>query len=242
MSVIPKPTVRDGFVALMPLWIAIAPFGVLYALQARLAGLSFAETLAMSLFVFAGASQFTAVTLLAGGASAVSIIITTFVVNLRHMLLAASIAPYLENAGLWRRALLAFQLTDESYALSIRRFQEGTGSTAYLLGTNLSVYGCWQLSTIAGYVIGSAVPDPTRYGLDLIFPLTFLGLLIPLLRDRPAWAATLSAMILALWGRAMLPGYWYLLLAGIGGSLVGALLEATTEHAGSAATPEGGAP
>lgn len=221
-----RPTVRDGFVALLPLWIATAPFGALYAVQARLAGLSLWETQAMSLFVFAGASQFTAVTLLYGGASVWSIILTTLIVNLRHMLLAASVAPYLGNVGVLRRAALAFQLTDESYALSIRRFAEGTGSTAYLLGTNLSMYVCWQASTCVGYLLGRAIPDPARFGLDLIFPLTFLGLLMPMLRGRPAWAAAASAAAFALAGQALLPGYWYLLLAGIGGSLVGALLEA----------------
>jgi 4-azaleucine resistance transporter AzlC len=231
-----KPTMRDGFVALLPLWLATAPFGALYAMQARLAGLSLLETQAMSLFVFAGASQFTAVTLLYGGAGVLSIIITTLIVNLRHMLLAASIAPYLENASLLRRALLAFQLTDESYALSIRRFQEGTGSTAYLLGTNLSMYVCWQMSTGLGFLLGEAVPDPARYGLDLIFPLTFLGLLMPMVRSRPAWATVISATALALLGRAMLPGYWYLLVAGIGGSLVGALLETPPSQPEGAAT------
>jgi predicted branched-subunit amino acid permease len=154
------PSVREGFLALVPLWLAAGPFGALYAMQARLAGLSLLETQAMSLLVFAGASQFTAVTLLLGGADALSVILTTFIVNLRHSLLAASIAPYLRNVGALARAGLAFQLTDESYALSIRRFNEGTGSAAYLLGTNMSMYVCWQSSTFLGYIAGAALPDP----------------------------------------------------------------------------------
>ncbi len=218
------PSVREGFLALVPLWLAAGPFGALYAMQARLAGLSLLETQAMSLLVFAGASQFTAVTLLLGGADALSVILTTFIVNLRHSLLAASIAPYLCNVGTLARAGLAFQLTDESYALSIRRFNEGTGSAAYLLGTNMSMYVCWQSSTFLGYIAGAALPDPARYGLDLVFPLTFLGLLTPMLRGRPAIATAIAAAVLALGARALLPGYWYLLVAGIGGSLVGALL------------------
>ena len=218
------PGMREGFLALVPLWLAAAPFGAIYAVQARLAGLSWLETQAMSLFVFAGAAQFTAVTLLLGGAGPLSVVLATLVVNLRHMLLAASIAPHLRGVGPLGRAALAFQLTDESYALSIRRFQEGSGTPAYLLGTNLSMYVCWQASTLAGYMLGAALPDPARYGLDLVFPLTFLGLLVPMLRGRPAWAAALASAILALTGRALLPGHWYLLLAGIGGSLVGALL------------------
>lgn len=214
----------EGFVGLLPLWVATMPFGMLYAMQARLAGLSLLETQAMSLFVFAGASQFTAVMLLLADASPLSIVIATLIVNLRHTLLAASIAPYLRGSGLLARAGLAFQLTDESYALSIRRFHAGSGSIAYLLGSNLSMYVCWQVSTLLGYLLGSAVPDPARFGLDLIFPLTFLGLLVPMIDGRPALAAACAAAVLALAGQALLPGYWYILLAGIGGSLVGALL------------------
>jgi 4-azaleucine resistance transporter AzlC len=218
------PGVGDGFVALIPLCVATMPFGALYAMQARLAGLSLLEAQAMSLFVFAGASQFTAVTLLLAGASPLSIVFATFVVNLRHSLLAASIAPYLRGVGMLARAGLAFQLTDESYALSIRRFQAGTGSVAYLLGTNLSMYVFWQASTLVGYLIGSALPDPARYGLDLVFPLTFMGLLVPMLDGRPAVATACAATVLALAGLALLPGHWYILLAGLGGSLVGALM------------------
>ena len=218
------PTVVEGFTALLPLWVAAAPFGALYAMQARLAGLSLLETQAMSLFVFAGASQFTAVTLLLGGAGPLSIVLATLVVNLRHSLLAASIAPYLRGVGVLARAGLAFQLTDESYALSIRRFQAGTGSVAYLLGTNLSMYVCWQASTAGGYLLGRALPNPARYGLDLIFPLTFLGLLVPMLHGRPSCAAAAAAALLALAGQALLPGHWYILLAGMGGSLVGAVM------------------
>ncbi len=216
---------RDGFIALIPLWLAAMPFAAIYAIQASLAGLSLAETQAMSLFVFAGASQFTAVTLLLAGASPLSIVLATLIVNLRHTLLAASIAPYLQGVGALGRAALAFQLTDESYALSIRRFREGSGSPAYLLGTNVSMYVCWQTGTLGGYLLGAAVPDPTRYGLDLLFPLTFLGLLVPMLSGRPAWAAALSAAALALAARAWIPGHWYLLFAGVGGSFVGAIFE-----------------
>lgn len=215
---------RDGFVALMPLWLAAAPFGALYAMEARLAGLSLLETQAMSLLVFAGASQLTAVTLLLGGAGPISIILTTLIVNLRHTLLAASIAPYLRGIGVAARAGLAFQLTDESYALSIRRFADGAGNARFLLGTNLSMYVCWQISTFGGYVAGAAIPDPARYGLDLVFPLTFLGLLVPMVRGRPAVATALASAAIALATRAVLPGYWYLLVAGVAGSLVGALV------------------
>src|SRR5262245_31086053 len=124
---------RAGFVAMLPLWMGAAPFGAIYAVTALAAGLTPAQTLAMSLLVFAGAAQFTAAGLFASAATPLTIVVTTLVVNARHMLLAASLAPYVRRSPAWVRALLAFHLTDESYAIGMRAFLDGTGSPAYQL-------------------------------------------------------------------------------------------------------------
>jgi len=174
---------RAGFVATLPLWLGAAPFGAIYAVSALAAGLDWAQTLAMSLCVFAGASQFTAVGLFAAGASPFTIVLTTLIINARHALLAASVAPFVRDARPSTKALLAFQLTDESYAIAMRRWLDGSGSLAYQFGANISMYVIWQCSTIAGILLGNLIPDPAAYGLDLIFPLTFIGLLVPLLRN-----------------------------------------------------------
>jgi 4-azaleucine resistance transporter AzlC len=214
--------VRAGFLALIPLWLGAAPFGVIYAVSAIAAGLSPAQTLAMSLLVFAGASQFTAVGMFAAAAAPAAIVATTLIVNARHLLLAASLAPYLRREGVWTRLGLAAQLTDESYALGVRQFLSGRGSAAFQLGANLSMYLVWQCSTLAGVLLGRALPDPAAYGLDLVFPLTFVGLLVPLLRKRDSQVVAATAAALTLVGALWLPGSWYLLLAGIGASAVGA--------------------
>lgn len=214
---------RAGFLAMTPLWLGAAPFGVIYAVSALAAGLSPAQTAAMSLLVFAGASQFTAVGMFAAAAAPAAIVITALIVNARHLLLAASLTPYLRRAGLWERLGLAAQLTDESYAVGVRQFLAGKGSPAYQLGANMSMYVCWQTSTIAGILLGSFLPDPAAYGLDLVFPLTFIGLLVPLLRRRDSQAVAASAAALTIAGALWLPGSWYILLAGVGASAVGAL-------------------
>ncbi|MBX0331346.1 AzlC family ABC transporter permease [Oscillochloris sp. ZM17-4] len=216
--------VRAGFLAVAPLWLGAAPFGVIYAVSALAAGLSPAQTLAMSLFVFAGASQFTAAGMFAAAAAPAAIVVTTLIINARHLLLAASLAPYLRRSGGWVRLGLAAQLTDESYAIGVRQFLGGRGSAAYQLGANLSMYVVWQLSTLAGVLLGRALPDPAAYGLDLVFPLTFIGLLVPLLRRRDSQAVAAAAAALTLLGALWLPGSWYILLAGMGASAVGALL------------------
>lgn len=224
-----RPNLRGeigrGFVDTVPLWLGIAPFGVAYALAARTAGLSAAETLAMSLLVFAGAAQFAAVGLYASGVGGPSIVLTTLVINLRHLLLSASLAPYLRSQNPLRRAGLAFAVTDESYAIAVRRITEGRASPALLLGANVSTYVCWQLSTLAGLLLGGAIPSPAALGLHLVFPLSFTVLLTPYLRSRPAWGAALVAGGLAVGVRLLLPGGWYFLVAAAGGSLAGALLE-----------------
>jgi 4-azaleucine resistance transporter AzlC len=221
---------RAGFVATMPLWLGVAPFSAIYAVTARAAGLSAAQTLAMSLLVFAGASQFTAAGLFAIGAPPLTIVITTLIINARHALLAASLAPFVRRARPALKALLAFQLTDESYAVGMRSFLDGRGSLAYQFGSNLSLYTIWQCSTIAGMLLSEQIPDPAAYGLDLVFPLTFIGLLVPLLRDRVGPARNTPLLVaglagaLAIGGALALPGRWYILIAGIAASGVGAIL------------------
>jgi len=215
---------RAGFVAIMPLWLGAAPFGAIYAVSALAAGLDWAQTLAMSLLVFAGASQFSAAGLFASGAAPFTIVFATLIINARHALLAASVAPFVREARPATKALLAFQLTDESYAIGIRRFLAGTGSLAYQFGSNISMYLIWQCSTIAGILLGALIPDPAAYGLDLIFPLTFIGLLVPLLRERVSVTVALLAGGLAIAGAILLPGSWYILIAGIVASGFGAVV------------------
>jgi branched chain amino acid efflux pump len=207
---------------MLPLWLGAAPFGLVYAVTALAAGLTPAQTLAMSLLVFSGAAQFTAAGLFASAAAPLTIVVTTLIVNARHLLLSASLAPYVRHAPAWQRALLAFQLTDESYAVGMRAFLGGTGSTAYQFGANLSMYVIWPASTVAGLLLGTLLTDAAAYGLNLVFPLTFIGLLVPLLRDRVSAGVALLAGILTLGGALLLPGHWYILIAGVVASGVGA--------------------
>lgn len=220
--------IRAGFGAMMPLWLGAAPFGAIYAVSALAAGLTPAQTLGMSLLVFAGSAQFTSVGLFASHASPFTLILTTLIVNARHLLLGASIAPFLRSQPVWRKAALATQLTDESYAIGIRAFIERRGSAAYQFGANISMYLIWQVSTATGLLLGTLIPDPAAYGLDLVFPLTFIGILAPILRNaaehghwRTLIVAALAAILSA--GTALLlQGHWYILIAGIGASAIGA--------------------
>lgn len=221
--------IRQGFVDTIVVWPGVAPFGMVYAVSALAAGLSIWETLGMSLIVFAGASQFTAVGLFGSGANPWTIIATTAIINARHLLLAASTASYIRRAPTWLRALVAFQLTDETYAVGIQHFAKHGGDAWYQLGSNLSLYVVWAASTVIGSLLGALIPDPGALGLDLIFPLTFIAFTVPLLRDRINRVVAGLAAVISVGTALILPGSWYVLSAGILASAVGALLARRSE-------------
>ena len=205
-------------------------FGLVYAVTARAAGLSGPEIVGMSVLVHAGSAQFAAVNLIAGGAGTVSVVFATAITNARSLMIGASVAPYVAAQPLWWRLLYAFHLSDESYAIATTHFLQGDGQPGYALGANLGLVVPWVGSAIAGVLIGAAIPTPSRWGIDLVIPLTFLGLLVPLLRSRRAIGVAVCSGAFALLGITYLPGTWYLVLAGIGGSTVGALWQTWEER------------
>lgn len=212
-----------GFRALVPLWLGIIPFAAAYAVTARTAGLSVGETQLMSLTVFAGASQFAAAGLFAGGASLWGIVGTTFLLNVRHVLYGLSLS---RQVPLTRpqRLLAAQFLTDEAYGVAVVAGTREPGglSFAFVLGAELSLYAVWNLATLAGALAGGVLPDPAALGVGVIFPLAFLGLLVPLLTNRVAVLVALASGLGA-WGLSrLLPGGLVVLLAGVGGALLGA--------------------
>jgi 4-azaleucine resistance transporter AzlC len=204
------------------MWPGALLFGIVYAVTARAAGLTALQTIGMSVLVFGGAAQFAAVNLIAGGAGALAVIAGTAIANARYILVSASVAPQVAGKPRWWRCLYAFHLSDESYAVAMARFLHGDGTAAYALGANLGMVAPWIGASVAGVLLGAAIPSPSRWGIDLVVPLTFLGLLVPLLRTRREIGVALCSGALALVGIAFLPGTWYLLVAGIGGSAIGA--------------------
>lgn len=215
---------RRGLLATAPLAPGVIAFGLLYGVMARQVGLSPWEAWAMSAIVHAGSAQF-AVLGMWGAAGAIPILLTTLVINLRHLLMGASVAPHLRGLSPRWKALLALWMSDESYALAIAAYEGGTGGHRYFLGANVGIYLLWPISGLLGAFLGSAIPDPGRYGLDLIFPLAFLGLLASFLKDRISAMVALIAGGLSLLAMLLLPGMWYVVVAGLLGSILGLLLE-----------------
>ncbi|MSO95945.1 MAG: branched-chain amino acid ABC transporter permease [Thermoleophilia bacterium] len=213
-----------GFWALAPLWLGIIPFGLAFAVTARAAGLSLLETQALSALVFAGSSQFSAVGLIAVGATGLEIVLTTLLLNVRHLLYGLSLGRILRLRRR-ERPIAAFFLTDEAFGITARARER---SFLFLLGVELSLFMMWNLATLAGFLLGAAIPDPTKLGIDLIFPLAFLALLVPIVRTRAEVLVAVGSGALAFGLQKSLPGGLPILLTGVAGSLLGAFLTRRT--------------
>jgi len=221
---------RRGFVAMMPLWAGAMPFAVAFAVIAAGAGFSVLEIQALSALLFAGSAQLAVVNLAAAGSATVAIVATVFFLNLRHLLYGMSLQPHLDRGARTPLPLLAFLLTDEAYGVAIRDYLDGRGSDAFLLGAGVSLYVSFGLATLAGSLLGAAVPEPQALGLDVVFPLSFLALLLPLLRTRRhllvAVAAGGSALLSHVTGGGMTILLSALVAAAVGAALDGRQAEA----------------
>ncbi|MFO7684792.1 MAG: AzlC family ABC transporter permease [Desulfobacterales bacterium] len=185
----------------LPLLLGAFPFGMIYGALAMPSGLSPAAALAMSALVFAGASQFIAVGLVAVNTPVVIIVATTFIVNLRHMLYSATLLPHLKQLPQRWRAPLAFWLTDETFAVAVGRYARGDSAGSahwYQLGSSIAMYLNWQFWTLLGMIVGDRIPDASNWGLDVAMPVTFIGMLIPFVRTRPMAVCVLTAGAAAL--------------------------------------------
>lgn len=188
-----------GVLAELPLLLGVFPFGMIYGVLALQAGIPPAPAQAMSSILFAGSSQFIAAQLFGQAVPIPIIILTVFVVNLRHALYSASLAPFVKHLSKPWKALLAYLLTDEAYAVAVTRYNEkGVEASThwYFLGAGLALWSCWQISTAVGIFLGAQVP--ASWGLDFTLALTFIALVVPALKDRPGVMAALTAGLVAL--------------------------------------------
>ena len=220
----------------LPLLPGAAPFGLIYGVAARGAHISAWLAQAMSAVVFAGSAQFAVVQLVAAGAPAVVLALTGCILNLRHLLYSASLAPELRSARPRWKALLAYLLTDEMYGVVSARLRReslaGRRLRWYALGSGLTLWAAWQLSTLAGLLAGARIPP--GWSLDFAATLTFIALVTLLLGDRSSVvAAGVAAVAAAFTVRAPLKlGLVAAILAGIVAGLLAERWRATSVHDG----------
>jgi len=214
---------RAGLRDVSPVVLGIIPFGLVAGAAAVDAGLSGLQAVGLSVVVFAGASQLAAIDLLGDGAPLAVVVATVLVVNLRMVMYSASIAPHFREVAARWKALMAYLLTDQAYALSVTRFRETDVSRrGYYLGVAAPLWVVWQLCTLVGIVVGARVP--AWLPLDFALPLVFLALLVPAIEDAGTAAAGLVGGTLATLGSG-LPYELGLPLGAVCGVLAGLVAE-----------------
>jgi len=218
-----KLELQAGIKATVPLVIGAIPFGIIFGALAVNSGISPYGTMGMSLFVFAGSSQFIAAGLVARGVSIGIIILTTFIVNFRHALYATTLSPYMKHLSQNWLLPLGFWLTDESFLVSITRFKDKDDSPHkhwFFLGSALFMYLNWQLCTFIGIIAGQSIPNPEKWGLEFAMIVTFIGMLIPMIKNKSVTISIIVSALTALIFRN-LPNQLGLLIAVILGIFAG---------------------
>ncbi len=221
-----------GFRDSAPFLIVAAPFAVLFGVVATEAGLNVFETLAFSVVVIAGAAQFTALSLMEDNAPTLIVLVSALIVNLRMAMYSASITPYLGQVSLWRRAIAAYFLVDQTYAVSYQKFETAPEMSAaqrfaYFMGTMTPICPMWYVFTLVGAVIGKQIPE--SWALDFVVPITFLALIGPMLRTGAHIVAALVGITVALLC-AGLPFSLGLVVGGLAGMAAGAQAELMAER------------
>ena len=188
----------SGARAVLPVLLGVAPFGMIFGVLARGSGIPPVAAQAMSMIVFAGSAQFIAVQLIGAGAPAAVVFLTTAVVNIRHALYSATLAPYLRPLAARWRWTLPYLMVDEVFAVTIVRARQSSPEQTgrYMLGAGITLWTTWQISTAIGIFLGAQVP--ASWSLEFALPLTFVALLLPSLRDRAGVVAALTAGIVAI--------------------------------------------
>lgn len=231
---------RAGASAVAPMLLGVVPFGLVAGAAPVAHGFGGETAMGLSTVVFAGASQLAIVDVLSQGGSAVVAILAACTINLRMVLYSASLAPYLAHESTRRRLGAAYLLNDQVYALSVTHWageQRAEGRLAFYLGAGVLLWAGWVAATIAGVLLGSAVPDSVP--LDFAVPLVFLVLLIPLLVDRPAVAAAVAGGVVAVVAAEAGAGPLSTIVGAGAGITAGAVVDA---RRGEPASSSGGSP
>ena len=215
---------KRGIKAVTPLMLGIIPFGLISGITAANTGLSLGMALLMSIGIFAGASQLAVLQLVRDNAHMIVIIYTALIINVRMMLYSLSISPYLQEINNKWKAVLAYSMTDQSYAISTVHFLNNPDEDkkGFFFGASISLWVIWQINTVIGYLMGSVIPQ--ELGLEFGIPLTFIAVLLKGIAGWPGIITILTSGTIAVLA-SKLPMNMGLILAAIVGIGVGTICE-----------------
>ena len=215
---------RAGARSMLPLMPGIAAFGMAFGAASVQKGFSLAEATLSSALVFAGLAQMVALegwtdrwtpaTLLALG-------LLTLAVNMRHVLMAASLRPWLAPLPAWQVYPALMLLADNNWAGAMRYHQEGGNDAGYFVGSGLITWVIWVIATVAGHAIGGGIPDPKAVGIDLVVPAFFVAMLLPNWKGRREAVGWGVAAVVSVAVSFVLPGWWFIVIGAMAGAIAG---------------------
>jgi len=215
-----------GMRMFVPVAISIAAYGLVWGVLAGQAGVTPLEVLLMSALCFAGASQFVALeSWTPGNLPILGIVITTAIVNLRMLLMTATLRPLTRHLPMWKALLSVYLVADENWAMTMGQVSKGRGTVSFLVGSGVCSWLAWTGSTLVGRLLGAAIDDPTKYGLDFAFTATFIALLLGMWKGKGDLLPWIVAALVAIAASKLIPGNWYIVIGGLAGSLAGAIAE-----------------
>lgn len=225
--------IRQGFRSILPLTVAVVPIGLVFGAVAATKGLSALEAALMSALVFAGGSQFVAMDLWSHPASIAALGMAALLVNVRHVLMGASISRHMAAFSSRQKILSMFFLADEIWAVAEFRARNHRLTPAWFFGAALPFYAAWVLSGLAGALLGSLVGDPSVIAMDFVFPAVFVILIAGFWRGARTGLVLVGSGACALLVHHLVPGVWYILAGALGGVSVAAALSMRTREAGA---------
>ncbi|WP_343313756.1 AzlC family ABC transporter permease [Brucella sp. BE17] len=212
-----------GMRTMMPLVAAVIPIGAIYGAVAASKGLSLAEITLMSAVVFAGSAQFVAMDIWTHPASWSGVGFAALLVNLRFILLSASIGRHMQTFTGWSKYLAVLFLTDESWAMAELKVRNGKLTPLYFAGLVMPFYAAWVLASFLGALVGDTLGDPAVIGLDFAFPAVFIVLIMKFWKGPQTGLILLASAIAAVVTNRYLPGVWYIAAGAAAGLLVASL-------------------
>lgn len=219
---------KYGVRASLPAFPGFIMFAVAFGTAAAQKGLSLAEAMSLTTFVYAGASQMVAMEIwqqVWSPSTILTVMTVTAVVNSRMILLGATLQPWLRYEPLSRSALNLFLITEAGWLVSTRYYNEGGRDVGVLLGSGVTLWTLWIIATLVGYLAGGLVPEPQRFGLDLVMPVFFSIMLVPLWKGGKTALPWLIAGLVSLIVHALVPGYFFIIAGALAGVIAGMLIE-----------------
>lgn len=217
--------IRQGMKAATPVVMGYIPIAIAFGILASQVGFGVVEAAAMSVFVFAGSAQFIAVGMIGAGNSIWAIVVTTFLVNLRHLLMSAALSPHLRGLSKKELAWFGFQVTDETFALHSTRFREGTPEVLESFALNGTAQVSWVLGTIAGVLAGGVVSDVEGLGMDYALPAMFIALVFMQVHNSTYFTVGVLGGIAAMVFQVAGMGTWSIIAATVLAASMGVVLE-----------------